>query len=47
MQSFDSGVAGQLGAFDTANLLVRYVVPPQVTLTKVLDVQLAVGFEIA
>jgi len=42
-----TGIAGQLGAFDAANLLVRYVVPPQVTLTKVLDIQLAAGFEVA
>jgi hypothetical protein len=42
-----NGVNGQLGAFDVATLNVRYVIPPQVNLTKVLDVQLAAGFDIA
>lgn len=39
-------VAGQLGPFDRARLLVRYVIPPKVDLFKVLDIQLAVDFDI-
>jgi len=41
-----AGIAGRLGPYDVANLVVRYVIPPSITLSKVLDVQLTVGFEI-
>ena len=41
------GLAGQLSPYDVAHLAVRYVLPPNLSLNKVLDVQLAVGFEIA
>jgi hypothetical protein len=40
------GTAGQIGAFDTAHMLVRYVIPPAVSLTKVLDIRLEVGCEV-
>jgi hypothetical protein len=40
------GTAGQIGAFDTAHMLVRYVIPPSVSLTKVLDVQLQVDCDV-
>jgi hypothetical protein len=40
------GTAGQIGAFDTAHMLVRYVIPPSVTLTKILDVQLQVDCDV-
>jgi hypothetical protein len=41
-----NGIAGQLGPFDQAHLLVRYVVPPQAIDFKVLDLQLAVDCDI-
>jgi hypothetical protein len=41
-----AGFTGQLGPYDVANLVVRYVIPPGVTLSKILDVQLAVGCEV-
>lgn len=41
------GTAGQLGPFDQAHLLVRFVVPPQATEFKVFDLQLAVDCDIA
>jgi hypothetical protein len=40
------GTAGQIGAFDTAHMLVRYVIPPSVTLTKILDVQLQIDCDV-
>ena len=41
-----AGSAGQIGAFDMAHLLVRYVIPPSVTLTRILDIQLAVDCDV-
>lgn len=42
-----AGLAGQLSPYDIASLTIRYVLPPNLSMNKVLDVQLAVGFEIA
>ena len=41
-----SGLTGQLGPFDQAHLLVRYTVPQQTTVFKVLDIQLAADFDV-
>jgi hypothetical protein len=41
-----NGVTGQLGPFDQAHLLVRYVIPPQAADFKIFDIQLAVDFDI-
>jgi hypothetical protein len=40
------GADGILGPFDQAHFLVRYKVPPQVTLFKVLDIRLAASFDV-
>jgi hypothetical protein len=40
------GADGILGAFDLAHLLVRVVVPPNVTEFKKFDIRLALGFDI-
>jgi hypothetical protein len=40
------GLAGQIGAFDTARMLVRFVIPPSVNLSRILDIQLAVDCDV-
>ena len=41
-----SGADGVLGAYDTAQIFVRYVIPPSVTTYKTLGIQLAVDADI-
>ncbi len=40
------GAAETLGAFDTAHLIVRYVIPPGAIQYKQLDIRLALDFDI-
>lgn len=40
------GAAETLGAFDTAHMIVRYVIPPGATQFKKLKVRLSLGFDI-
>jgi hypothetical protein len=44
--STGNGIDGLLGPLDTATLMLRYVVPSNITLYKVLDVNLAISFEV-
>ena len=45
-ESTGNGVDGQLGPLDVANIMLRYVIPPGITLYKVLDVSLGINFEV-
>lgn len=40
------GSDGKLGAFDSATMFIRFVVPPSATQYKVLDIKLGVDFDI-
>lgn len=40
------GLPGQLGAFDAAHIQVRLVIPPSVSLARVLDIQLTIDCDV-
>lgn len=41
-----SGFAGVISPYDSASVAVRFVIPPGVTISKILDIQLSVDFEV-
>ena len=45
-ESTGNGVDGQLGPLDVANIMLRYVIPPGISLYKVLDINLGIIFEV-
>lgn len=40
------GVDGQLGAFDSATMIIRLVIPPSATEYKILNIELGVDFDV-